>query len=265
MSNSKEFALPGDSTAFARVDVDPATGGALLDYNPLEVMAGRVNGMAPFAMRGTRTALTVDTELVVQEIATGLVTAAAGVVMTIQSSSAADTAVTLIVTALGADYAFIAPFEVTLTGTTPVALPGGPFTRINSVTRKAGDLVGNCTITNGGTTYGFLAAAQQVMRSATYTVPAGHRLYMQDVVGALSKDAGSNVVVGYSLKSKPVASTGFGSILSWTGSRDGSCSPEISQKYGQPIIGPMDIQVTARASAANADVQAYLSGVLHRV
>lgn len=80
MNNSKEFQLPNGDRAFAQVTADPATGGALLAYNPLEVSAGRVNGLSSFAMRGSRLALAADTEVVVQEIATTLIASAAGVV-----------------------------------------------------------------------------------------------------------------------------------------------------------------------------------------
>lgn len=265
MSNSKEFQLSGGGLGFAHVSADPATGDILRAYDPLEVSAGRVLGLTPFTMRGSRLALAADTESVVQEIATVLVASSAGVAISAQSSSASDVGVVLTVEALGADYALLPAFDVVLNGTTPVVLPGGPFTRINAINRKAGDLVGNVTFTNAGNTHAAIAAGQQVMRSAIYTVPAGHRGYLFDTFGALAKDTGANTVVRYSLQLKPVGSLGFGALIEWTGARDGSCSPQISQKFSRPIAGPFDIRMTAKASTVGTDVQAFLSGVVHKL
>lgn len=264
MSNSKQFNLPDGSVAYGNVTVDGISGGPLRGYNQHEVSAGRVNRVAPFAMRGFKSNLTAAVEALIQDIATNAtLPGAAGLAMTVQSDNAADTAVTLMVEALGANYAVIAAFTVTVNGTTPVSVAGGaPITRFNVVARVAGDIVGTITFKNGGNTYAAIGAGQHVMRSALFTVPANYRGYLYDTFGSLTKDGGSNALVGYSIQLKPAASTGFGPLISWTGARDGSSAPQIQQHFSRPIVGPVDIRMTALSTVTGVDVQSYLSGIM---
>ena len=94
--------------------------------------------------------------------------------MTIVSSST-DT-MQVLINGLDADYRELVQI-VTLTGTTPVAIPKSIF-RINSAVILSGSNVGNITIASGGVTYGYIEAGLGVTQSCVYTVPEGHKLYL---------------------------------------------------------------------------------------
>jgi hypothetical protein len=95
--------------------------------------------------------------------------------MTAVSSSASDT-MDVLISGLDANYAEISE-TVTLTGTVAVTTTAS-FLRINTAIILAGSNVGNITIANGGTTYGYIQADLGTTQSSVYTVPAGHSLYL---------------------------------------------------------------------------------------
>jgi hypothetical protein len=94
--------------------------------------------------------------------------------MTIVSSST-DT-MQVLINGLDADYRELVQV-VTLTGTTPVAIPKSIF-RINSAVILSGNNVGNITIASGGVTYGYIGAGLGITQACVYTVPADHKLYL---------------------------------------------------------------------------------------
>jgi len=82
----------------------------------------------------------------------------------------------ILVNGLDADYKSVAAI-VTLNGTTPVTTTQ-TFLRINSAVILSGSNVGNITISNGGTTYGYIEATLGTTQACVYTVPAGFALYL---------------------------------------------------------------------------------------
>ena len=90
-------------------------------------------------------------------------------------SSAADT-MQVLINGLDQDYRELQQV-VTLTGTTPVAIPKNIF-RINSAVILSGSNVGNITIASGGVTYGYIGAGLGITQACVYTVPADHKLYL---------------------------------------------------------------------------------------
>lgn len=100
---------------------------------------------------------------------------ASPVVMTLASSSASDTAVTIRIYGLGADYV-LQTEDVALNGTTNV-LTTKSFLRINSMQTIAGNAVGNVTAINGGVTYAKINAGNGNTQMSLYTVPAGYTFY----------------------------------------------------------------------------------------
>lgn len=264
MSNSKQFNLPDGSVSFGSSTVDGISGTALRGYNQHEASAGRINRVSAFAMRGAKAAATLNVEQIVQDIPTAAVLpGAAGLAMTLQSDIAADAGAVLVVEALGANYAPIAQFQITCNGTTPVSvLAGTPITRFNVVARFSGDIIGTITFKNGANTYAAIGPGQHVMRSALFTVPANYRGYLYDTFGALTKDGGTNAVITYSIQLKPAASTGYGPLISFAGGRDGNSLSAFRQHFSRPIVGPVDIRMTANPNVAGTDVQTYLSGII---
>src|SRR6056297_2046883 len=101
---------------------------------------------------------------------------ASAVQMDVVSSDAADTGQVRI-SGLDADYNRISEV-VTLNGLTTVTTTQ-PFLRINGAALVATpNLTGNVTISNGGTTHGYIEAEVGVQQGCFYSVPAGHSLYI---------------------------------------------------------------------------------------
>jgi hypothetical protein len=97
------------------------------------------------------------------------------VIMTLASSSASDTAVTIRVEGLGAGFV-LQTEDVALNGTTGVTTTGS-FLRINKMETISGNAVGAVTAVNGGTTYAKINAGNGVTQMSLYTVPAGYTFY----------------------------------------------------------------------------------------
>jgi hypothetical protein len=92
------------------------------------------------------------------------------------SSSAGDTAVTMLISGLDANFAPITE-SVALNGTTNVTTVQS-FLRINSVVTTAGNAVGNVTFTSGATVIAKVNAGIGQTQMSVYTVPAGYTLYI---------------------------------------------------------------------------------------
>ena len=92
------------------------------------------------------------------------------------SSSASDTAVTMLISGLDANFAPITE-SVALNGTTNVTTAKS-FLRINSVVTTAGNAVGNVTFTSGATVIARVNAGIGQTQMSVYTVPAGYTLYI---------------------------------------------------------------------------------------
>jgi hypothetical protein len=112
---------------------------------------------------------------------------ASAVVMTLVSSSASDTAVSILVEGLGAGYV-LQTETVALNGTTNVNTTK-TFLRINRMSTVAGNAVGNVTAINTGTTYAKINAGVGDTQMSIYSVPAGYTFYQTDFT------AGSNTSV----------------------------------------------------------------------
>jgi hypothetical protein len=109
------------------------------------------------------------------------------VVMTLASSSASDTAVSIQIEGLGAG--FVRQTEtVVLNGTTNVNTTKS-FLRINRMSTVVGNAVGNVTAINGGTTYAKINAGVGDTQMSILTVPAGYTFYQTSLT------AGSNTSV----------------------------------------------------------------------
>jgi hypothetical protein len=95
--------------------------------------------------------------------------------MTLVSSSTSDTAVSILIYGLGANYAPQTE-TVALNGTTGVNTTKS-FLRINKMETFSGNAVGNVTASNGGTTYAKINAASGDTQMSLFTVPAGYTFY----------------------------------------------------------------------------------------
>jgi hypothetical protein len=107
--------------------------------------------------------------------------------MTLASSSASDTAVSIFIEGLGVG--FVQQTEtVALNGTTNVNTTKS-FLRINRMSTVVGNAVGNVTAINGGVTYAKINAGVGDTQMSIFTVPAGYTFYQTSLT------AGSNTSV----------------------------------------------------------------------
>lgn len=99
----------------------------------------------------------------------------AAVTMDCVSTSADDT-MAIVVSGLDANYDAVLEI-LTLDGTTPVTTSNS-FLRINSATILAGSNVGNISISNGGSVYGYIEAGIGTTQACVYSVPRNFSLYL---------------------------------------------------------------------------------------
>jgi hypothetical protein len=145
----------------------------------LQVSRGQISWHEPLNIFGNTTSLGSTAFGPLWEGLTGAGGAyaypASAVIMTIASSSASDTAVTIRINGLGAGYVLQSE-DVALNGTSNV-LTTKSFFRINSMQTILGNAVGNVTAINGGVTYARITAGNGNTQMSLYTVPAGYTFY----------------------------------------------------------------------------------------
>ena len=96
--------------------------------------------------------------------------------LSLVSTSASDTAVSILVAGLDADCSAITEV-VALNGLTPVVTTQ-QFFRINDLITASGNAVGDVTASYSGTVYAKIIAGRGKNQAAIYTVPAGHSFYL---------------------------------------------------------------------------------------
>lgn len=235
--------------------------GAYEPFN-LQVSRGQVDGHENFKLFGYTTVLGSTAMGPLWE---GLTSAggnlpypASAVVMTLTSSSASDTAVSILIEGLGAG--FVAQTEtVALNGTTNVNTTKS-FLRINRMSTVVGNAVGNVTAINGGVTYAKINAGVGDTQMSIYTVPAGYTFYQTNFT------AGSNTSVtsgAYIRKRTYVVDNTTGGIVTL------QAQSVFVQSFELPITFPIefpekhDIQWQLQGSGgAGAAAFTYVSGVL---
>jgi hypothetical protein len=150
-------------------------------YEPfeLQVSRGQITGHSTVNIFGNTTALGSTAYGPLWEGLTGsggnYAYPSSAVVMTLASSSASDTAVTVRVNGLGAGFVLQSE-DVALNGTTEVPTVNS-FLRINSMEVLSGNAVGNITAVNSAVTYAKITAGNGVTQMSMFTVPAGYTFY----------------------------------------------------------------------------------------
>jgi hypothetical protein len=228
----------------------------------LQVSRGQINGHENFKFFGYTVALG---SAAMGPLWEGLTSSggsyaypASPVVMTLVSSSASDTAVSILVEGLGAGYV-LQTETVALNGTTNVNTTKS-FLRINRMSTVAGNAVGNITAINGGVTYAKITAGVGDTQMSLYTVPAGYTFYQTNFT------AGSNTSVtggAYIRKRTLIIDNANGGIIT------AQAQSVFVQSFEIPITFPIefpektDIQWQFQGSGgAGAAAYAYISGVL---
>lgn len=99
--------------------------------------------------------------------------------MSLVSTSASDTAVTVLILGLDADYNPISEVK-TLTGTTPITTTNSYF-RVNDIVCTAGNAVGDITLSVGVNVYSKILAGTGRDQKSVYTVPKGYCFFLQRI------------------------------------------------------------------------------------
>jgi hypothetical protein len=176
------------------------------------------------------------------------------VTMDLVSSSASDT-MQVMVTGLDADYASI--FDVvTLNGTGSVTTAKS-FYRINSAVILTGSNVGDITISNGGTTYGFIEATLGATQACVYTVPAGFSLYL------FRLDFASGTVSGNKyLTVRNVLRTSNGRTLRVAEATFQNSQVSFDRQVPFRVAEKTDFQFEGKSSGSSNEISVFIEGIL---
>ena len=143
----------------------------------LQVARGQIPGHEVLSVFGYSTATPSSGFIAAWENNTAYAFPTVASTMVVSSSSASDTAVTILISGLDASYNIITE-SVALNGTADVPTTK-VFWRINSVITTAGNAVGTMYVKNaGGTTYAQVAIGSGKTNMSIYTVPAGYTAYL---------------------------------------------------------------------------------------
>lgn len=231
---------------------------------PIAAAMGLVSGVDNYSSFGVANGLAADvekdlTKLPVNDIP---LPANAGEALEIVSDNVGDTAF-IEISALGPNAEYLEPFTVQLNGTTPVALPG-LISRINGADSVDPDgFDGNVNIqqAGAGTVFATLDPADQQLNQGIYSVPAGRKWVVGNLIGTMQKSSGTDTDVAIGVLFKGFDQTKFRRAFSFGLQRSGDTSVEFNNKYPSVPDGPVDIKLRAVSSSAGTDVAGWISGL----
>jgi hypothetical protein len=192
------------------LDVNATIVGQPLDVNAFvtntleEIPRGTVTGSSPIAVYGEFVASGAATDHVIWNNGAYTVPSASGVQMTVVSDSVDDDSAGTGIRTLKIYYLdnALAPQTetVTMDGTTGVTTVATNIRFINNIvmlTYGSGKAAaGNITVSNGGTTYGYIAIGHKTSNSSAYMVPVGKRLMISGLsAGSSSGSSDAKVIV----------------------------------------------------------------------
>ena len=179
--NSKKKPQRNDDI-YEVVMLSDRAGNILNSFGPsanIPIADGQVEGWSVRNIFGTTGASTqiVTTEFRTPwELPSNYAFPTAASTMSLVSSSASDTAVTVLILGLDANYNEISETH-TLTGTTPITTNNSYF-RINDMIIVAGNAVGDVSLTVGANVYSRILAGTGRDQKAVYTVPGGYCFFL---------------------------------------------------------------------------------------
>jgi hypothetical protein len=183
---------------------------------------------------------------------------ASAVVMTLVSSSASDTAVSILVDGCGAD--FVRQTEIVALNGTSNVVTTKSFLRINRMATVVGNAVGAITAINGGVTYAKITAGVGDTQMSLYTVPAGYAFYQTNYTATSNTSVTSGA---YIKKRTYIVDNANGGVIT------AQAQSVFVQSALLPITFPIkfpekhDVQWQfLGAGGAGAVASAYISGVL---
>lgn len=178
----------------------------------------------------------------------------AAVAMDLVSTSASDT-MDVLVSGLDASYNEISE-TVTLTGTVAVTTSAS-FLRINSAIILAGNNAGDISISNGGTTYGFIGTNLGTTQACIYTVPAGHSLYLFRIDFNSATTNGNKYVT---VRNRLATSTGR--VLHVAEATFAVSQVSYDRQVPFKIAEKTDFEFQAKSSSATNEIAVFVEAVL---
>ena len=171
-------------------------------------------------------------------------------------SSAADT-MPVLINGLDSNYREVTQV-VTLTGTTPVAIPK-QILRINSALILSGSNVGNITIASGGVTYGYIGAGLGITQACIYTVPADHKLYLFRIdVNSATANPNKYITFRY------VTTTSTGRKLRVAAATFSTSQVSYDRQVPFMIDEKTDFSFEAKSSSGENEVAIFVEAVLYK-
>jgi hypothetical protein len=228
----------------------------------LQVSRGQITWHSPLNLFGNTTALGSTAYGPLWEGLTGAggayVYPSSAVIMTLVSSSASDTAVTIRIYGLGAGYV-LQTEDVALNGTTNV-LTTKTFLRINKMETLSGNAVGNVTAVNGAVTYAKITAGNGDTQMSLYTVPAGYTFYQT----YYQADTNTSVTSGAYVKLRTyTVDNAAGGVIHALNQTAFVQQLGIPLSYPQAFVEKSDIQYQLLgAGGAGAVANIYVGGIL---
>ena len=176
--------------------------------------------------------------------------------MVVSSSSASDTAVSVQIFGLDADYNRITEV-VALNGTSDVATTK-VYWRINNVITTVGAAVGTVYVKNaGGTTYAQIAIGSGKTNMSVYTVPAGYTAYLTQFDAFSSTSVTSGVFATF--RGLITSSTGISNVVLQAPFLN---TYAVTRPYPIPVLEKSDLQLQCKSSGAGLGIGTLGIGVL---
>ena len=222
----------------------------------LQVARGLIKGHSLINIFGYQS-LVSSTFIPIWENATVYTYPSAATIMQMVSTSASDTAVSVRIMGLNANYDAITEI-VTLNGTTPVSTIGS-YLRINNLVTVAGNAAGNMTLSAGGVTYAKINAGIGRSQMSMFSVPAGYSFFLTRVDLFSNLSGGSNNHCLYKVQTD--YPNGVNIDILQTPFTD---RYEARRVVPFPYLEKTDIQWQARVNQNTAEVGVVIEGILIR-
>lgn len=224
----------------------------------LAVARGQIPGAAQTNIYGYQTAVTTST-IPLWENATTYTYPVSASTMLLYSSSASDTAVSVLINGLDTNYNIQTETLVLTNGTTGVTTTKS-YLRINSIaTVGSNNAVGTIHLSNAGKTitYAQIAIGSGRSQMSIYTVPNGYTFYLTRVSAYVSPNNNANFYCNYSTWTQNA--NGIVTVLQQAPFVNTYQTVRISPR---PYLQKTDIQWRAQMSAGTSIVSIGVEGIL---
>jgi len=225
----------------------------------LAIARGQVPGITVQNIYGYQAAVD-GTTIPLWENATVYTYPSSAATMTLYSSSASDTAVSILINGLDSSYNPISETKVLTNGTTGVTTTNS-YIRINSISvTGSNNPVGTIYLSNAGktTTYAQIAIGSGRSQMSIYTVPNGYTFYLTRVNGYVSPNNNANFYCNYSVYTRNIA-TGVETILQQAPFVNTYQTTRVAPR---PYAAKTDIQWRAQMSSGTSIVSIGVEGIL---